>query len=75
MKIIWFKRWGWFYLPVSLPGVVIALAALAFCAQVFLAVDRKSHSVSDTLYGVFPFFACTFLLFDWMAGRTSRRSD
>ncbi len=56
MKTIWFKRLGWFYLPVSLPGLVITVAALAFCAQVFLAVDRKSHSVSDTLYGVFHFF-------------------
>ena len=71
MKTIWFKRLGWFYLPVSLPGAVITLAALAFCAQVFLAVDRKSHSVSDTLYGVFPFFVCVFLLLDWIAQRTS----
>jgi len=44
---------------------------MAFCVQVFLAVDHKSHSVSDTLYAVFPFFACVFLLFDWLAGRTS----
>ena len=71
MKTIWFKRLGWFYLPVSLPGAVITMAALAFCAQVFLAVDRKSHSVSDTLYGVFPFFVCVFLLLDWIAKRTS----
>jgi len=75
MKTIWFKRWGGFYLPVSLPGIVITLAAAAFCAQAFLAIDRHSHSVSDTLYGVFPFFACGFLLFDWIAGRTSRRPD
>ncbi|MGA9452358.1 MAG: hypothetical protein WBW41_13560 [Verrucomicrobiia bacterium] len=75
MKIQWFKRLGWFYLPVSLPGLVITLAALAFCAQVFPAVDRKSHSGSDTLYAVFPFFACAFLLFDWIAGRSSRKSD
>lgn len=75
MKITWFKRWGWFYLPISLPGFVITLAALAFCAQVFLAIDRKSHSVSDTLYGAFPFFACAFLLFDWVAGRTNRQLD
>jgi hypothetical protein len=71
MKTIWFKRWGWFYLPVSLPGAVIILAALAFCTQVFLAIDHKSHSVSDTLNGVFPFFATVFLLLDWIAGRTS----
>ena len=71
MKAQWFKRLGWFYIPISVPGVVILLAALAFSIQVFLAIDRKSHSVSDTLYGVFPFFACAFLLFDWIAGRNS----
>jgi hypothetical protein len=73
MKTAWFKRVGCFYLPVSLPGIVIALAATAFCAQVFLATDRHAHSASDTLYGVFPFFACAFLLFDWVASRTSEK--
>jgi hypothetical protein len=72
MKNAWFKRVGWFYVPASVPGLVITLAALAFCAQVFWAVDRHSHSVSDTFYGVFPFFACAFLLFDWIAARTSK---
>jgi len=71
MKIQWFKRLGWFYVPVSLPGMIVTLGTLAFCAQVFLAVDRKSHSASDTLHGIFPFFACAFLLFDWIAARTS----
>jgi len=71
VKNVWFKRAGWIYVPISVPGAIITLAALAFCVQVFLAVDYKSHSVSDTLYGVFPFFACVFLLFDWLAGRTS----
>jgi hypothetical protein len=75
MKTVWFKRVGWFYLPISLPGGVITLAALAFCAQVFVAVDRHSHSASDTLYGVFPFFACAFLLFDWIASRTSGKNQ
>ena len=74
MKIIWFKRAGGFYLPVSVPGIIIALATLAFCVQMFLAVDRHSHSVSDTLYGVFPFFAGAFLLFDWIAGRTAGKN-
>ena len=39
---------------------------------VFLAFDRTSHSASDTLYGVFPYFACTFLLLNWLASNTSR---
>ena len=75
MKTQWFKRLGWFHVPVSLPGVIIALLMLAFCVQVFVAVDRHSHSASDTLYGVFPFFASVFLLFDWIAARASRQSD
>ncbi len=75
MKTQWFKRLGWLYLPISLPGMVITLGALAFCAQVFWAIDRQSHSVSDTLYGIFPFFVCTFLLLDWVAARTSNKTN
>ena len=71
MKNPWFKRCGWIYCPVSWQGVVVALLALAFCVNVFLAVDRHSHSVSDTLYGVFCYFVCTFLLVNWIAANTS----
>ena len=71
MKTQWFKRFGWFYVPISLPGVLIALVSLAFCVQVFMAIDRKSHSASDTIYGVIPYFAVAFLMFDWIATRTS----
>ena len=75
MKKQWFKQIGWFFVPVSLPGTIAALVALAFFAQVFWAIDRKSHSATDTLYGIFPFFACTFLLLDWIARRTSHEED
>jgi hypothetical protein len=71
MKANWFKRSGWFYVPVSITGAVLCLLAFAFCITVFTAVDRHSHSASDTLYGVFPFFTCTFLLLDWVGRRTS----
>jgi hypothetical protein len=74
MKTNWFKRFGWFYFPVSVPGALVVLLALLFCLTVFQAVDRHSHSASDTLYGVFPFFVCTFLLLDWIGGRTSEKA-
>ncbi len=73
MNTIWFKRSGWFYIPSSLPGVFVCALAAVLCATVFVAVDRHSHSVSDTIYGVFPFFVSTFLLLDWIGSRTSRR--
>lgn len=70
MKRTWFKRWGWVYVPVSVAGAVLDLLAIAFCIQVFTAIDRHSHSASDTLYGVFPYFACVFLLLNWAASNT-----
>ncbi|HMB57105.1 MAG TPA: hypothetical protein VKM35_07830 [Arenimonas sp.] len=71
MDLHWFKPLGWFHLPVSPMGVLAYIAVLAFCVNVFIAIDRHSHSNTDTLYGVFPFFACTFLLLDWLARNTS----
>jgi hypothetical protein len=66
----WFSRRGWFYLPVSWQAGLILVLALAFCIQVFLAIDSRSHSVSDTLYGIFPYFVCTGFLVEWIASRT-----
>jgi hypothetical protein len=71
MNNAWFKRCGWIYLPVSWPGGVLVLLALVFCVQVFVAIDRHSHSVSDVFYGIFPYFACCFLLLNWVASNTS----
>ena len=71
MKAKWFKRFGWFYVPVSVPGAFTYLIAVLFCLTVFRAIDRHSHSASDTLYGIFPFFVCTFLLLDWLGRKTS----
>ena len=72
MKNSWFKSWGWIYYPVSWQGVLILLLTIAFCVQVFFAIDRQSHSVSDTLYGIFPYIVPTFLLLNWVASKTSR---
>ena len=75
MKTHWFKRIGWFHCPTSIPGVLIALVTLGFCVQIFLAVDRRSHSVSDTFYGIFPFWACAFMLFDWVGSRATAAAN
>jgi len=67
----WFAPWGWIYRPVSVEGVLAVLIALAFCVQVFLAVDRHSHSASDTLYGIFPFVVPALIVLNWIASKTS----
>ena len=75
MKSSAFVRVGWFYVPSSIAGGLLCLVAAGFCATVFVAVDRRSHSVSDTLYGIYPFFVATFLLLDWVARRSSEAPD
>ncbi|WP_426661982.1 hypothetical protein [Rhodanobacter aciditrophus] len=71
MQRRWFASWGWVYRPVSWQGNGLVLLAAAFCVNVFLAVDRHSHSVSDTLYGIFPFVAPALMVLNWVASKTS----
>jgi hypothetical protein len=72
MKVTWFKKFGWIYIPTSIVGAIITLFVIAFCATVFIAVDRNSHSVSDTFYGVFPYFVSAFTILFWIACNTSK---
>jgi hypothetical protein len=51
----------------------LCLGAAAFCANTFWAIDRHSHSVSDTLYGIFPFWVPALLALAWIADRTGGR--
>ena len=74
MKVLWFRPWGWLFRPVSAAGWVALLAVVAFCVNVFVAIDRHSHSASDTLYGVFPYFICSFMLLNWLASKTSGKT-
>jgi hypothetical protein len=73
MQRRWFAPWGWVYRPVSAPGASLVLLAVVFCVQVFLAVDRHSHSASDTLYGVFPYVVPCVMLLNWVASKTAGR--
>jgi hypothetical protein len=49
MNIKWFIRKGIFFFPDSLIGWIIAIAALGYCVYLFIDIDSRSHSVSDTL--------------------------
>jgi hypothetical protein len=77
MKHPWFRSWGWIYLPASWQGVIVTFLGIAFSAQVFAFVDTHSHSVSDTLYGIFPYIVPCWILVYWVASKSSapRSSD
>jgi hypothetical protein len=69
-KQAWFRPMGLVFRPVSWQGAACLAATVAFCVMAFVAVDRHSHSVSDTLFGVFPYIAPAWLLLAWLAGKT-----
>ena len=72
MHTTWFVGFGWLQRPASFAGWLISVAALAYMAQVFVAIDLHSHSVTDTLYAVYPHWGVTFLGWDWIARRSGR---
>jgi hypothetical protein len=74
MHRVWFRSWGWAYRPVAWQGWTLLLLTLIFCVQVFVAVDRHSHSASDTFYGIFPYVVPAFGILGWIASRTSPRA-
>ena len=49
MNLPWFKRKGIFYLPVTFAGWLILMAGIACAVYVFIDIDGRSHSASDTL--------------------------
>lgn len=53
MKQQWFKRKGVFFIPISLIGWVIMVVGIIYTVYIFLDIDSRSHSASDTLR---PFF-------------------
>ncbi len=49
MNFPWFKRNGIFFMPVTLAGWIILIASIAYAVYIFLDIDSRSHSASDTL--------------------------
>lgn len=71
MKQIWFKRTGWFYIPVHPMGLIVTILALVFMIPIVMAIVRNGHSVTDDLYSIFVFTSCTAFWWKWVADKTS----
>jgi len=75
MNLPWFKRIGIFFIPVSLIGWLIALGGLVYAIYIFIEIDSRSHSVSDTLMN-FAFnlliIGAVYSLTGYLASRTPK---
>jgi hypothetical protein len=75
MKLVWFRRIGIFFVPVSLFGWIIFLAAIAFLVYSFIDIDSRSHSVSDTLRNFVFMLLIIGAVYSLIGFLTSRPSD
>ena len=71
MNLVWFKKWGWIYRPISFVGWIISVLTIILCLQVFIAVDLRTNSVSDLFYGVLPYLVSYLVIAGWTASNTS----
>jgi len=69
----WFAPMGWIYRPTHVVGWIISAVTLTACIFAFVAVDRNSHSASDTLIGVFPYAVLFVIIWGWIASKSSKR--
>jgi hypothetical protein len=74
MKQIWFKKSRWIYLPVNAMGMVTTFLAILFLVPVYMAVVRNGHSVSDDLYEMFVYTACTAFWWKLVAEKTPSKN-
>jgi len=49
MNFPWFRRIGPLFVPVRWPGWMIVALTAGYVVRVFVDIDSRSHSVSDTL--------------------------
>jgi membrane protein DedA with SNARE-associated domain len=49
MKLPWFRRIGIFFLPISVIGWLLLAGVCVYSVYVFIDIDSRSHSASDTL--------------------------
>jgi hypothetical protein len=70
MKLYWFRRTSWGFMPSTLIAWVITIAGIAFCLQISWFYMLHTNSVSDFLYHIYPYIIPTYLLWCHIAERT-----
>lgn len=68
----WFKEFGWIYLPIKWQGFLITGFIVLFSINIFIVVDANSHSVSDTLFGIFPYVVPALIVLYLIAAKKSK---
>ena len=72
MNLQWFKRNGLFYIPTTFIGWLLLFVGIAYAVYTFIAIDSRSHSVSDTLINFVFNLIIIVAVYSFIAFFTSR---
>jgi membrane protein DedA with SNARE-associated domain len=72
MKAPWFKRRGLLFTPASVIGWLILAGVIGYSVYVFVDIDSRSHSVSDTLMNFFFNVLIIYVVYSLIGFFTSR---
>jgi hypothetical protein len=75
MNFPWFKRVGVFFVPSHFMGWLIAVAGVGCSVFEFIQIDRRQHSVSDTLINFVFMLLIIGGVYSLIAFLTSRRTS
>lgn len=70
-KGAWFVPVRWSYLPASWQGWLLYIPFVYFLTITFLALNRNSHSVSDMLINIIPYWVSAAVVMHWIASHKS----
>jgi hypothetical protein len=70
-----FKRFGWIYIPLSIPGWILTLIYLAVSVYTFIRIDQNYNSLRSSFIRFFPYFISFSVVWFWIAGNTSKNKE
>jgi hypothetical protein len=69
-----FRRFGWFYIPVSIPGWILTIAYVGISAYTLYRIGQNYDSLRSSLIRFFPYFIGFSVIWFWIAGNTSKKN-
>lgn len=70
----WFKKYGWIYIPISIPGSLLTVFALLLAGWCYWKADRSAATVPDALIRFFVYFTCIAFWWKWIAESTAEKT-
>jgi hypothetical protein len=70
-----FKKTGWIFIPVSVPGWIVAVIYIAISVLTLVAIDKNYNSLVSSLVRFFPYFISFSVIYFWVASNSSGKKE